>query len=296
MAEMVVAFVGLGQMGRGMVSSLARHRIRLRVWDRTPAKAQALADVAEVCATPRQAVAGAPFVMTSLPNDPVVQEMTFGAQGFAEAMAPDAVHLGTSTISWKLGQLLDESHRQRGTHYVGSPVLGRPDAAEQGQLWVLAGGEPEIVARCRDIWDAIGQGTLEAGTAAQAHLVKIIANFMIANTIELLGEALALGDKGGIAPARLVDMLGRTIVGSPVMRGYGARIARGDYEPAGFRLELGLKDVSLALAAAEELRAPLPLASLVHDHMIEAIARGRGHQDWSALAAMAQEAAGLRSS
>ncbi|MDB4966821.1 MAG: 2-hydroxy-3-oxopropionate reductase [Myxococcales bacterium] len=293
MADTVVAFLGVGHMGRGMVRSLARQRFQLRVWDRTAAKAAALSDIAEVCATPRAAVAGVPFVMTSLADDHAVREVTFGEDGILDGMAPDAVHLGASTISRKLGQVLDEAHRRRGTHYVGSPVLGRPDAAERGELWILAGGEPDAVLRCRPIFEAIGQGTIATDSAAQAHLVKIIANFMIANTIEMLGEALALGEKGGIAPASLVDMLGRTILGSPVLLGYGARIARGEFEPAGFRLELGFKDVSLALAAGEELRAPLPLASLVHDHMIEAIAHGRGHQDWSALAAVAQAAAGL---
>ena len=218
--------------------------------------------------------------------------MILADDGVLDALAPDAVHLGASTISWKLAGALDEAHRRKGTHYVGSPVLGRPDAAERGELWILAGGEPGIVSRCRPIFDAIGQGTIAAGSAAQAHLVKIIANFMIANTIEMLGEAMALGDKGGIAPAKLVDMLGRTILGSPVLRGYGARIAEGAFEPAGFPLELGLKDVLLALAAAEELRAPMPQASLVHDHMLEAIAKGRGRQDWSALAALVQESAG----
>jgi 3-hydroxyisobutyrate dehydrogenase-like beta-hydroxyacid dehydrogenase len=293
MEELRVAFLGVGHMGGAMVKRLAQAQVRLRVWDRTPAKAAALADIAEPCATPREAVAGVPFVITSLADDRAVSDLTFGANGILDALAPDAVHLGASTISWQLGRKLDEAHRQKGTHYIGSPVLGRPDAAERGELWVIAGGDPEVLPRCRPLFEALGQGTLEAGNAAQAHLVKLIANFMIATTIEMLGEATALADKGGVAPARLIDMLGRTVLGSPVLRGYGARVVQGEFEPAAFRLELGLKDVLLALAAGEELRAPLPLASLVRDHMLEAVAKGRGQQDWSALAAVAQEAAGL---
>ena len=296
MAELVVAFLGAGHMGKGMMKRLSQAGVRLRVWDRTRDKAAVLADLAEVCPTPREAVDGVPFVMTSLANDQAVRDVVFEHDGVLDAMAPDAVHLGTSTISWKLAQALEAAHGETGTHYVGSPVLGRPDAAERGELWVLSGGEPEILSRCRFLFDAIGQGVIEAGSAPQAHLLKIIANFMIANTIEMLGEAMALGQKGSIDPAALVDMLGRTILGSAVLRGYGSRIAHGEFEPAGFRLELGLKDVLLALAAGEDLHAPLPLASLVHDHMLEAIAKGRGHQDWSALAAVAQEAAGLRTS
>ena len=292
MAETTVAFVGLGHMGQPMATRLLRAGFRVRAWNRTRQKAEELPG-AEVCATPRQAVAGAPFVMTSLANDEAVREVTLGRDGFLEAMAPDAVHVGTSTISWALAQTLAEAHARTGSHYVGAPVLGRPEAAERGELWILAGGERDVVPRCRPLFDAVGQGVIAVDDAAGAHLTKIIANFMIANTIELLGEAMALADKAGITPERLVEMLGRTILGSPVLRGYGMRIARREFEPAGFRVELGLKDVSLALAAAEQARVPLPLASLLHDHLLEAIARGRGAQDWAALAAVAREAAGL---
>jgi 3-hydroxyisobutyrate dehydrogenase-like beta-hydroxyacid dehydrogenase len=279
-------------MGQAMVKRLVADGFRLRVWDRTSEKASALPDV-EACATAREAVAGAPVVMSSLANDEAVREVTFGPHGFIEAMEPDAVHVGTSTISWTLAGTLAEEHRRRSSHYLGAPVLGRPDAAERGELWIFAGGDPGIVQRCQPVLDAVSQGVLTLEDPAHAHLTKLIANFMVVNTIELLGEATALAEKAGITSERLVEMIGRTILGSPVLRGYGARIARREFEPAAFRLELGLKDVSLALAAGAELRAPLPLASLLHDHLLEAVARGRGQQDWSALAALAQEAAGL---
>lgn len=289
MTDATVAFLGLGHMGRAMAKRLSHAGFHLRLWDRTPGRAVAGKGV-EVFATPQEAVKGAPFVMTSLTNDEAVRDVTFA---FLGTMEPDSVHLGTSTISWSLAKALVDVHAQRSTHYVAACVLGRPDAAERGDVAFIVGGDVEVARRCQPIFDAIGNSTIVADSAPQAHLTKIIANFMIANTIEMLGEATALAEKGGILPENLVDMLGRTIVGSPVLRGYGARIARGEFEPAGFRLEMGLKDVSLALSAGEELRAPLPMASLVHDHMVEAIAKGRAQQDWTALAAVAREAAGL---
>ncbi|UJR86692.1 NAD(P)-dependent oxidoreductase [Sandaracinus amylolyticus] len=291
-ARPTVAFLGLGHMGRGMVASLQRAGLGVRAWNRTPGRV-APSDGLELCATPREAVRDVALVITSLADDTAVRDATLGREGFLDAMTPDAVHVGTSTISWTLAQELSDAHARRGTHYVAAPVLGRPDAAERGALTVLVGGEPAVVARARPIFDAIGGSTLDTGTAAHAHLTKIIANFAIASTIELVGEATALGEKAGIPPERLVEVLGKTVVASPILRGYGERIARGELEPAGFRLELGLKDVSLALAASTQLRAPLPIASLLRDHILEGIAKGRGQQDWAALATVAREAAGV---
>jgi 3-hydroxyisobutyrate dehydrogenase-like beta-hydroxyacid dehydrogenase len=288
-----IALLGLGQMGRGMASSLLRAGIDLRVWDRTPGRLPARPGLTEH-ATPREAVRGVPFVITSLANDEAVKAVTLGSEGFLEALAPGAAHLGASTISLALARSLVSAHAARGTHYVGTPVLGRPDAAERGALTVITGGPPEVVASARPLFGAIGQGTIAADSAPAAHLTKIIANLMIATTIESIGEAIALGEKGGIAPERLMEMLGDTVVGGPILRSYGPRIARREFEPAGFRLELGLKDVSLALAASAELAAPLPLASLLRDHLVEALAQGRAQQDWSALAEVSRTAAGLR--
>jgi 3-hydroxyisobutyrate dehydrogenase-like beta-hydroxyacid dehydrogenase len=292
MSETTIAFLGLGNMGRGMVKSLLRAGFRLRVWDRTPGRVPPGAGLEEA-ASPAEAVRGVPFVMTSLANDQAVREVVLGERGFLPAMDAGAVHIGVSTISWSLAKDLVKLHADRGTHYLGSPVLGRPDAAERGELTVIAGGEAEVVTRCQGVLAGIGKTIIPADSPPAAHLVKIIANMMLASTIEMLGEATALGEKGGIAPDQLIEMLGKTLMASTALRTYGSKIVHKEFEPAGFRLELGLKDVSLALAAGDELRAPLPLASLVHDHFVEAVARGRAQQDWSALAAVAREAAGL---
>jgi 3-hydroxyisobutyrate dehydrogenase-like beta-hydroxyacid dehydrogenase len=287
-----IAFLGLGQMGRGMAGSLLRAGIQLRVWDRTPGRLTARPGLTD-CASPREAVRGVPFVITSLADDEAVKAVTLGLDGFLQAMDRGAAHLGTSTISYALARELVSAHAERDTHYVGTPVLGRPDAAERGALTVITGGPAEVVTAAHPVLTAIAQGTITAESAPAAHLIKIIANLIIATTIETAGEALALGEKAGIAPERLIEMLGDTPVASPILRSYGPRIARREFEPAGFRLELGLKDMNLALDASTELGAPLPLASLLRDHLIQALAHGRAQQDWSALADMAREAAGL---
>jgi 3-hydroxyisobutyrate dehydrogenase-like beta-hydroxyacid dehydrogenase len=171
--------------------------------------------------------------------------------------------------------------------------LGRPDAAASGRLFVLAGGEERARQRCRALFEAIGQGTFDFAEAPLANLAKIVANLMLAGIIELLGEVMALGEKGGIPPGRVVDLLTGTLFGCPAVAGYGRRIAAGSFEPAGFHMALGLKDVELALAAGDDLRVPLPAANVVRDHMLAALARGLERFDWSGLTTVARAEAGL---
>jgi 3-hydroxyisobutyrate dehydrogenase-like beta-hydroxyacid dehydrogenase len=216
-----------------------------------------------------------------------------GAHGVLAGLAIEAVHLGTSTISVRLARELAAAHAATGRTFVATPVLGRPDAAGRGELWILAGGDPAALARAQPALAVLGRGQVRLGDAPQAMLGKLLANFMIAGTLELIAEATTLGEKGGIAPAALVDMLSSTLFGSPIVKGYGPRLAAGQYLPAGFTVPLGLKDAELALEAARELRAPLPAAAIVRDHLIAALARGRESWDWSALATAVRETAGL---
>ncbi len=232
-------------------------------------------------------------MLSSLADDQAVRQVVLGADGVLAGLAAGGVHVGTSTISLRLAGELVEAHAARGQAYVAAPVLGRPDAAGRGELWIMTGGDEAAVARAAPALACLGQGQIPLGTARQAALAKLLANFMIAGTIELLAEATALGEKGGIAPPALIDLLTKTLFGSPIVKGYGGRIAAGQFRPAGFTVPLGLKDVELALEAGRDLRAPLPAAGLVRDHLIGALARGRADWDWGALATVVREAAGL---
>jgi len=116
---------------------------------------------------------------------------------------------------------------------------------------------------------------------------------MLGGIIELLGEVMALGEKGGVPPGRVLELLTGTVLGCPAIEGYGRRIAEGKFEPAGFRMALGLKDVELALAAGDDLRVPLPAANVVRDHALAALARGLERLDWSGLTSTLRLEAGL---
>ncbi len=290
---MVIAVIGLGHMGRAMAERLAERGFELRVWNRTRERADGLA--ARACDDPAAAAEGAEVVVSALADDRAVREVALGARGILAGLGAGAVHVGTSTISRGLSEELARAHAARGRSYLAATVLGRSDAARAGRLFVFAGGDDAARERARPALEALGQRTLPFADAAQAALAKILVNLMLAGTIELLGEVLALGEKGGIDPARTASLLADTLFGCPAIAGYGERIAARAFTPAGFAMPLGLKDVELALSTGGELRVPLPAASVVRDHLLAALARGLADHDWSALTTAERAAAGLAS-
>ena len=177
---------------------------------------------------------------------------------------------------------------------MAAPVFGRPDAAAAGKLHVLSAGAPADVERVRPLLDAIGQSLWHLGDAPErANVVKIAGNFMIGSAIETLGEAAALARAHGVPAKDLFDVMTGTLFSAPIYKTYGALVAERRYEPAAFGLSLGFKDTRLTLAAAEDAHVPMPIASILRDGFLDALAHGEAELDWSALAEGASRRANL---
>jgi 3-hydroxyisobutyrate dehydrogenase-like beta-hydroxyacid dehydrogenase len=274
---MQVGFIGLGRMGSGMVANLLAAGHTLTVYNRSPAKAEPLIGKgARLAKTPGEAARGE-VVITTFADDHALEHVVFAHGGILEALAPGAIHLSMSTVSVALAERLAAAHREKGQELVSAPVFGRPEAAASAKLFIVAAGKKEAVASCRPLFDV---------------LVKLSGNFLIASVIEALGEAIALVSKAGIDRAQYVDLLTSTLFGAPVYKTYGALIAEERYHPAGFKAELGFKDIHLALSVAKDLKVPMPLASLISDRFLALLAGGGGALDWSALALLAKRDAG----
>ena len=295
LAHMKIAFIGLGRMGIGMARNLLRAGHTVSVYNRTRKKAEPLAgEGARVCDSPADACRDAEVVMTMLADDPAVEEIVFGTGGVASAMKAGAIHVSHSTIGTALARKLTAEHARRSQGYLSVPVFGRPEHAEAKQLVVVAAGPLELVDSCRPLFDAIGRATFVVGSEPwQANLAKVCGNFMVIGVVEAMGEAHATLRKAGVAPAEFNEIM-NALIGSPLLAMYGRIVAEEKFEPAGFALKLGLKDVRLALAAAEECAAPMPLASLVHDHLLSALAHGQGEMDWSSMTQVVARNAGLQ--
>jgi 3-hydroxyisobutyrate dehydrogenase-like beta-hydroxyacid dehydrogenase len=293
---MKIAFLGLGNMGSPIARNLIRAGHELTVWNRTPAKAEPLAAAgAQVSQSPGEAAGHAEVAVTILADDHAVESAVLHSGGMIDHLPRAATHISMSTISVDLSKKLAEEHSRRGQHYISAPVFGRPDAAEAGKLFVAAAGPKDVVDRCKPLLEAIGQRVFVMGEKPEmANVVKLSGNFLIAAVIESLSEAIALTRKYGIEPHQYVEFLTNSLFSAPVYKTYGGLIADARHEAGGFALRLGLKDVKLALAAAENVDASLPIASLVRDHMLMAIGRGFDKHDWSVLGKLAADNAGLQ--
>ncbi len=272
-----------------------RNESNLTVYNRTRSRAAPFASLgARIAETPSEAAAPAEVLITMLADDAAVEGVIFAPGNAIQALPAGAVHISMSTISVGLSRRLAEAHKERKQHYVATPVFGRPDVAAAGKLWVVAGGPSEPIERCRPVLDAIGQKIFIAGEEAHAaNVIKLAGNFIITTVIERLAEAFAFGRKSGVHPNTFLDILTNSLFPGPVYQTYGNLIASDRFEPAGFKLPLGFKDNRLLLAAAEEARVPMPMASLVHDRFVAALARGLSESDWSAIARLSYESAGL---
>ena len=289
---MKVAFIGLGHMGEAMARNLLRAGSQLTVFNRTRSKTEALrGEGAVVADSPAEAVAGAEFLITMLADDNAVRAAVWPA---LEALAPGAMHVGSSTISVALSRELDAAHRLRGQKYVAAPIVGRPDAAAQKQLLIIAAGPSSDLDRCRPVFDAYARVVSVVGPEPwMANLCKIAFNFVLASMIESFGESFALIEKAGVDVRRFAGVLGSSPLRSPAAESYAARILDKSYQPAGFSMALGLKDTQLALESGAEEAVPMPFAGVLRDHYLAALAHGNRDLDWSAIAEVSRQVAGL---
>ncbi|MDB5499845.1 MAG: oxidoreductase [Phenylobacterium sp.] len=290
---MDVGFIGLGHMGSGMARNLIKAGHRVRVWNRSWAASEDLGrDGAEVVAAPGEAF-DADAVITMLSADDVVREVILD-QGLLAGAHRGLVHVVSSTISVAFAQELERAHEAAGIGYVAAPVLGRPDVAAAGELNILVAGRPDAVARVQPLLDALGKRIWPIGDQPHlANLAKLACNFTLASAIETMAEAFALARRYDLDPQILMEVLTGSLFAAPAYKTYGPMIVEQRYEPANFKLPLGLKDVRLALEAGEAVGAPLPFASVLRDNFIDAIGHGDRDKDWSAIAAVAARRAGL---
>lgn len=290
---MQAGFIGLGRMGSGMATNLIKAGHDVVVFNRTSSKADALVALgAKAADTIAQACRG-PVAITMLANDDAVEEVVFGKDGILASLGKGAIHVSSSTISVALSDRLTEAHAVAGQRFVAAPVFGRPDAAAARQLFVAAAGEEKAIGEIMPLLHAIGQRVfLFSEKPSIANLVKLSGNFLLGSVIEALGEAIALVSKAGVDRRQYVDFLTSTLFDAPAYKVYGPMIASDAAGPVGFAAHLGFKDIKLALAAGEELRVPLPLASLLRDRFLSLFASGGKDLDWSAVGKLSMRDSG----
>jgi 3-hydroxyisobutyrate dehydrogenase-like beta-hydroxyacid dehydrogenase len=279
---MNIGFIGLGHMGSAIAGRFLQAKHTVRVWNRSVEPSRKLEKQgAQVVSTPDEAFRG-DAVFSMLGDDNVLRAVVLDS-GVLDRASHDAVpvHVNMATISVAFADELAERHTKRGIAYVSAPVLGRPDAAAAGKLNIIAAGPATAIDKVQPLLQVAGHRTWRFGErASRANVAKLAMNFMLAAACESMGEAAALGAGYDIQPGDLLELASHTLFAGVVYEGYGRLIAAGAFEPAGFEARLGLKDVRLALAAAEAVTTPMPQASQMRDALLEALTRGEGDKEF----------------
>jgi 3-hydroxyisobutyrate dehydrogenase-like beta-hydroxyacid dehydrogenase len=290
-----IGFIGTGAMGLPIAANLLNAGFKLRVYNRTAAKAQPLAEKgALIVGSPAETAAPGGIVLSMVADDAALEEIVVGNDTIASRLAPGGVHMASATVAPATARKLARYHDERGSVYVGAPVFGRPENAARRQLVVCMSGPANAKDKLRRVTDAIGRVVYDYGEdPSAANVAKLTGNFLIAAALEALAEGLTMAEKTGVDRVKVAEMLSSTLFNCPVYQNYGPMVAEKHHTPAGFRLKLGLKDVELALRTATDAASPMPIASLVRDRLLSGIAKGRAEMDWSALALGVLDDAGI---
>jgi 3-hydroxyisobutyrate dehydrogenase-like beta-hydroxyacid dehydrogenase len=293
MTTSTVACIGLGRMGSGIAGNIQKHGFPLTVYNRTSGKSNPFVSAgAHAARTPREAAASAEIVVTNLMDDASVLGTVTGENGILAGMRPDCIHIGTTTISPGLSTRLAALHTAQGSHYIAGPVAGRPDAAAAGKLITFLAGKPEPIERSRQVINSYADRIIPMGEdPAVAMSMKLVGNFMVASIIEMIGQVYVFAEKRGVDPSIITNMFKQFM---PATSEYVERISSRNFDNAGFTLDGGLKDITLILAAAAEVQAPLPYASIIRDKCLAAQAQGKSQLDWSVLTEISRLNAGQK--
>lgn len=290
-----VGFIGLGKMGAPIAQNILKAGFDLTVYDRVSEKINLLvAQGARGAGSSEEAATGADVVISCLMDDQSVLEVVTGENGLLAGLKQDGIHIGTTTISPGCAAKLSELHQAHGSLYVAGPIFGRPAAAETGTLLSYIAGNAGAIAACEKLFAVYTHAYINVGPDHKiANSVKLSYNFMLIALVELFSETYTLAEKSGID----LEMMGElilTILAHPMMKEYSARIRTRDFDPAAFELSAGFKDVELMQQVSSEVRVPLPIASIVREKFLTALANGMTDKDWSAIHEITRQNAGLQ--
>jgi 2-hydroxy-3-oxopropionate reductase len=294
MTDRTIGFIGLGVMGTPMARNLMGAGCSLVVHNRTPAKAQALAQLgARVAGSPQEVAQLSEVAITMVPDSPDVEHVYLAEEGLLAGATPGQLFIDMSSIEARVARSLAQRAGELGVQTLDAPVSGADVGAQEGTLSIMVGGESEAFERALPILRCLGRTIVHVGGAGAGQIAKACNQVLIAGTIEAVSEALVLGSKAGVDPQALLQALGGGLGASRVLELKSAKMLSHRFTP-GFRASLHHKDLRNALAAAGQLGVPLPGAQAADKLLEELIAEGLGDEDHSAMLRRIEARAGHR--
>jgi 3-hydroxyisobutyrate dehydrogenase-like beta-hydroxyacid dehydrogenase len=281
-------------MGVPMAERLLAAGHALTIHNRTREKAEPLVARGAAWADSPAAAAAQSEVVLSIVSDPAaVEAITFAGDGILAGIGAESVHCDHSTVGPGWARQIASRYAERGRRFVQAPVLGSKRQIEEGVLLVFGGGAQGDTARCEPVWRAFAARVWQFPTADQAATTKLACNLLIAHMILGLGQSLVFAQKGGVTPAKVLEILDASALGAPMYRSKGKSLLERNFN-ANFYVQHMLKDLSLAADAGRETSTPLPLNGLSRELFIAAAQQGWGEEDYSAVVKVLEQMAGVR--
>ncbi len=291
-----VGFIGLGSMGLPMAHNILKGELPLWVYNRTKEKATSLIEKgAKWAATPAELAAQCDIVVSMVANDDALTEIVDGPSGIMRSTKKPSIHISMSTVSPDLCASLEKEHQENGMTFLSAPVTGRPERAQAGTLFIFLAGNAKAKQTATPVLEKMSTKIFDLGDhSSHAALFKLCNNFMILGFLETFAEAATMLEKGGISTEKASEIWGGSLFDSPLFHTYSPMMSKRNFADGGFALDLGLKDIRLLQSCADRSQVPMPILAELQAKLLASMNRGRGKFDWSAIALLTRELAGLK--
>ncbi len=291
-----VGFIGLGNMGLPMAQNILKKGFPLWAYNRTKDKASFLLKQGCIWTeSPAELAGSCDIVVSMVSNDQALEEIVNGSYGMMSSSKKPQIHISMSTVSPRLVAALEKKHQENGIAFLSAPVSGRPERAQEGSLWIFLAGESQAKKTAVPVLEAMSSKVFDLGNSpSQAALFKLCNNFMILGLIETFSEAATMLEKGGISIERAAEIWGSSLFNAPIFHSYTPMLCKRNFIDGGFALDLGLKDMRLLQDCADRALVPMPFLSELHEKLLTSMNLGREKFDWSAIALLTRELAGLK--
>jgi 2-hydroxy-3-oxopropionate reductase len=294
MATLKVGFIGLGIMGKPMARNLLRTGYPLVVHNRSRVAVDELVGEGAIEAwSPCEVAEKSDVVITMLPDSPDVENVALGPDGLIDGARDGLIHVDMSTIAPAVAVRVAEALGEKGVRCLDAPVSGGDVGAQQGTLSIMAGGDETTFQEVKPLFEVLGKSTVLCGPNGAGQTVKACNQVLVAVTIAGVSEALTLGAKAGVDPAKIVQVLSGGLARCGVLENRGQRMVHGDFQP-GFRIRLHFKDLNIIRQTGRDYGVPLPATATVHELFAVAMAWDRGELDHSGLLTVIEDLAGVQ--
>jgi 3-hydroxyisobutyrate dehydrogenase-like beta-hydroxyacid dehydrogenase len=289
-----IAWVGLGKMGIPMSQNLLKKGYSVTGYNRTKDKTKPFADAGgKVVGSPKEAAAGADVIISMIADDAALEAVSIGPGGAFESAKSGAVFIDMSTVSPGASGKVDAAAKKKGIKYLRAPVSGSTVLATGATLTIFASGPKDAYDACAEILGCMGSKVFHVGTGDEARYLKLVMNMMVGLSSAMAAEALTFGEAGGMNWEQMIDIVGASVVASPLIGYKSAMLKARNWAPA-FTASQMAKDFDIMIEAGRAKNVPMPMTALIRQFWSTMMAQGKGEQDFFSLVSIMEQMAGMK--